>query len=43
MKLSRKEFDIENTLAKNKTYTKRTIDTLPKNLLQAKPTIAWGL
>lgn len=40
MKYLEKEFDIENTLAKNKTYTKRTIDTLPKNLLQAKPTIA---
>lgn len=40
MKYLEKEFDIENTLAKNKTYTKRTIDTLPKHLLQAKPTIA---
>ncbi|MBP7774012.1 ABC-F family ATP-binding cassette domain-containing protein, partial [Candidatus Gracilibacteria bacterium] len=40
MKYLEKEFDIENTLATNKTYTKRTIDTLPKNLLQAKPTIA---
>lgn len=35
-----KEFDIENTLAKNKTYEKRGIDTLPKHLLQAQPTIA---
>ncbi len=40
MKYLEKEFDIENTLAKDKTYTPRTIDTLPKSLLQAKPTIA---
>jgi ATP-binding cassette, subfamily F, member 3 len=41
MKYLEKEFDIENTLAgKQITYTKRTIDTLPKMLLQAKPTIA---
>lgn len=41
MKYLEKELDIENTLASSKTtYIKRTIDTLPKNLLQAKPTIA---
>ena len=40
MKYLEKEFDIENTLASQKTYTKRTIDTLPKHLLQSKPTIA---
>lgn len=40
MKYLEKEFDIENTLANTKTYTARTIDTLPKSLLQAKPTIA---
>lgn len=40
MKYLEKEFDIENTLAKDKAYTPRTIDTLPKSLLQAKPTIA---
>jgi|GEM_PF-280120 len=40
MKYLEKEFDIENTLAgKQTTYTKRTIDTLPKMLLQSKPTI----
>lgn len=35
-----KEFDIENTLAQKKTYTQKTIDTLPKHLLTSKPTIA---
>ncbi len=40
MKYLEKEFDIENTLTKNKQYTSRTIDTLPKNLLTSKPTIA---
>jgi ATP-binding cassette subfamily F protein 3 len=40
VKYLEKEFDIENTLANTKTYTARTIDTLPKSLLQAKPTIA---
>ncbi len=40
MKYLEKEFDIENTLANTKTYTARTIDTLPKSLLQAQPTIA---
>lgn len=40
MKFLEKEFDIKNTIAKSTTYTKRTIDTLPKHLLTAKPTIA---
>jgi ATPase subunit of ABC transporter with duplicated ATPase domains len=40
MKYLEKEFDITNTLSKEKTYTKKTIDTLPKHLLMSKPTIA---
>lgn len=40
MKYLEKEFDIENTLANAKAYAPRTIDSLPKSLLQAKPTIA---
>ncbi len=40
MKYLEKEFAIENTLKKSISYNKRTIDTLPKYLLESKPTIA---
>jgi len=40
VKYLEKEFDITHTLETSKTYIKRTIDTLPKHLLQSKPTIA---
>lgn len=40
VKYLEKEFDITHTLESKKTYTKKTIDALPKYLMNSKPTIA---